>query len=417
VKKLKIALICGHVHRELPSLKYVARSLKKDLDADVKIIGSLAETQRTSYLLKKFSPHVVFISQIQEEVTRNLAEYLHNSGAVICVLTVEITYAKKNIDWYFNKRLSYTNLVDFFFVAGEEMYQDLLNITDLKKSQLFMVGSPKMDLNFMEAKKFMKRAVFMKKHGIDLKRKNLFIYTTFFGRSENYINKDESFKGNTVRAKRFYRAFRSTKKAYLKDLPKLARDFPNFNVIVKPHPLEDDRAYNKIKTNNLYVVQNESFNNTLDSVDLALHWNSTVSTECWIQGKKTVQYSPIRTYNDMLSEFRVGNPLLGTYPSLVKAIRKYTTVGLEKKYLEAQMNYLRNWYYKTDGKSGERIARVLSKKITKVPKVSYPQRYGLVYAAIRLLEKLVGVKLSRQMISLVKPNYRWRFAVNNYLPE
>lgn len=417
MQKIRVVLVCDQVQRELSALKSLKKQLKEKLNSEVFIIGSLAEEQRILYLLHKIKPHIVFITQIQEGVTRRIAKYIKGSGGIVSILPVELSYSRSNLFWLFNKRLSYNQYLDFYFLPGIKMYKDIKNFTDISKSKLFIVGSPKMDLIVSKGNEFLKRSQFLSIHRIPKNRKNIFLYTTFFGSSENYIAKDIAFKGNVKATQRMFKAISDTKKAYLTIIIKLCSDFRDYNIILKPHPLEDSSDYKRIKEKNFYLIRDEIFNNTVKAVDLAIHWNSTVATECWLQGKKTLQYSPIRKYDDILSETVYGNPLLRTYDELESAIKTYISNNLERKYLTFQKEYIRKWYYRVDGKSGERIVNIIKKKMEFPEKLEYTAKFDKKVFVVYFLEKLIGVKLSRIIISLFVRDFRWEYAADNYLPE
>lgn len=411
-KQIKIVLICDSVQREKQALLKLKRVIENQFEAEVFLVGSLAEEQRIYYFLNKIQPEVVFISQIQETVTRNIAKYVKKSGGLLCVLPVELSYSNTNLFWLFNKRLSYNRYVDLYFTPGKRMHQDLVNNTNISLEKLFIVGSPKIDLlntNFMSRKEF------CKKYKIPNFKKNIFIYTTFYAGCGDYIKSEKAFKGNVKKTMRIYRSIEETKKVFLKSIENLAKDFPNFNIIVKPHPLEDMSAYLFINNINLFIITNDFFNNTIKSIDLAIHWNSTIATECWLSGKKTLQYFPFLKYKDLMNDFSKGNPVLTNYEVLTNKIKYYLYNPLEKKYLDYQQFYISSWYYKVDGKSSERISKILKNKFSQPISVKYERNFGIWFYLFLFFEKLIGVSKSRKIISFFIKEYHWEFPVKNYI--
>jgi surface carbohydrate biosynthesis protein len=413
--KLRIFIGCCNLIRDLNYIKFLKNELEVKRGATVIVVGSLAEIQRTYYLIHKYKPHIVILPQIQEKAIRDITRYIKKSGGIVCVVPSELAYSSSNSFWLFNKKLSYNDYVDFYFIPGEQMYKDIIKNSDISEKKLFIVGSPKMDLLAKNKKKFLSRKEFCYKYLIPPKKKNIFIFTTFYSSPENYIKKEEAFRGNVKEVIRIYQALCETKKVFLNDIKKLCKDFPNSNIIVKPHPLENPEEYKKINADNYYCIDNEALNNTLDSIDLAIHWNSTVATECWLKSKKTLQYVPINNYADLLSDFQKGNPVIYNYQYLVKAIEKYLHFPLEQKYYKFQKKYISLWYYKVDGKSANRIAQILGEQVKNCPTLNYKPQYNRAYHLLAISEKLLGVYISRKLISFLDRNYAWQYAVDNYL--
>jgi len=422
MKRLNVVLICDAKDRELSGLEYTAEQLKKDLQAKVTIIGSLAENQRMFFLLSRLKPDIVFISQIQEKILRDIAKYVKESGGIICVIPNELTYLKSNFaKTYFNSRLSYDSYVDFYFLPGKQMEQDLKKYSDISKDKFFIVGSPRMDLlSPLIQETFLDRKSFCKKHSIPVSKKNIFIFTNFADVKEEYLQKEEAYIGQVKEVAEIYHKLRKTREAYFQDIPKLCTSFPKFNFIIKPHPLEDVNEYKKIKAKNLYIVANENYNNTLQSIDLEIHWNSTTATECWIKGKKTIQYVPVS--GCQLNEFSCGNPVFYNFEDLKQGIRRYIDKPLEKTYINYQQKYISTWYFKIDGKSYERITKILKAKrrnkffLNRILKEkNYRPGFDKSWIVVEIVEKFLGIGLTRRLVSLFKRNYEWSYASRNYV--
>ncbi len=416
MKEVRIALICDQVQRELSALKAIKSELEKKLKAKVWIIGSVAEAQRIYYLLYLIKPHVVFMSQIQEQEMRNISGYVKNSGGMVCILPVELSYSKTNFYWLFNSRLKYDFLVDLYFLPGNQMYTDILEFTNINKRKLFIVGSPRVDL-LLDDNNFLSRKQFLKKFSIP-NRKNIFIFSTFYASSVEYIKNEAAFKGNIKKSLRIYSGIEKTKQKYLLVLEDLCAEFPDCNIVFKPHPLEKPDVYRKLNYSNFHLIENETFNNVVRSIDIAVHWNSTVATECWVRKLPTVQFVPIKNFGDLLCDFYPGNKVVEDYKTLVRTLQVYMKSGVEKKYLNFQKKYLENWYFRIDGKSVSRVSAVLTKQIkTRQVKdeLRYTRRNFLYPLVLVILEKIIGVYLCRRFLGIFYKNFNWNYAINNYL--
>lgn len=415
LKTLRIALICNNLVRELATLKSVKKELEKQLNAEVKIIGSLAEIQRTYFSLYRFSPHVVFLSQLQEKCCRDIASYVKQSGGMVVVMPEEITPAKVVESLILNPDFTYNDLVDLVCLPGKVM-EKFFKKTDITHSKIKITGAPKIDIERQE--QGLSRTAFAARCNIDPKKKNVFIFTSFPQTGMEYFKTDECFTGNLPLIRKIQRVLKDTRQEYLENLPRICAELSDYTVILKPHPLEDMNIYKTISAPNLHLITGVSMVDCVRSIDVAIHWNSTVSTSCWLHGVPTLQYSPIKKHDWLLSGFTKGNPLLSDSKELVLQVKKYIAgkTSLPKKYLDAQQDYFRNNFFKVDGKSAQRIA-LLNKQVVdqREFELQYIQPVSSVWYLIEIIEKIVGVKTTRRLMTFLFP-YNWRYATENYLP-
>ena len=410
----RIVLICNNVTRELATLTLLKNELESRLGAQVRIIGSIAEIQRIYYSLYKFQPHLIFLSQLQEKCCRDFAEYAKKSGAMVFVMPEEITPAKIVESLILRPDRPYDHLVDGVFLPGQVM-MNFFGKTNIKKQKIKITGSPKVDVE--KQSRPLTRNKFCRKFGINGKKKNIFVFTSFPHTGIDYFKKDECFEGNIKLIANIQRAIRDTQKSYLENLPKICKLLPEFNIILKPHPLEDLSHYKKVKAPNLHIISNISMLDCLGSIDVAIHWNSTVSTSCWLHSIPTLQYSPLKKHDWLLSGFTPGNPLISDIRQLVQQVRDYATRRpLPKKYIEFQKKYLYQNFYIIDGKSCERISKHVGNMISKTDfKLEYKRQFSGIWYLISIMEKIIGVYGSRRIMSLIS-SYNWQYAKDNYLP-
>lgn len=412
-KQLRIALLLDNKNRELPALQHLQKVLQKRLKAKVMIVGSIAEQQRTYFLLHAFQPHIVFISQMIENCVRDFSSYVQQSGGKVCVLPAEITVMKALTKLIINPKLQYKSLITGAFLPGERM-KTLYERTDLQKRQLHITGSPKIDVLVRKSgDEFWKRDFFTKKIGIPPKKKNIFIFTSFVQIEKEYLDKNLCFRDNKQLLLINNKYIEDSRKLYKSAITKLCRDFPEYNIIHKPHPLEKVDFLSHIHEKNFFTIKDLSFYNCLESIDLAIHWSSTVATECWIKDIATIQFIPVRGHDRFLSEFSKGNPVLRTYKDLYSSIKIYADQALDARYLKFQQKYLQSNYFNLDGKSADRIASHIIALSNKDTLVSYKKNFSLFYYAFVILEKIFGSFASRRMISFLMRKYNWKYAAHN----
>jgi len=419
MRKKRIVIICGYKSRELQALLLLKKELELSSNAEVSIIGGISEIQRMYYLLYKIQPDVVFISQVVETVCRKLANYVLISGGLLYVLPAEITIISAIEQLLLNPAIKYDKYLSRIFIPGVR-YAQLLKKSDINKNKITIVGSPKIDCLLEEENAtFMSKKQLCLAEKLDIDKKNLFIFTSFVKADEKYLRSDKSLNSSVKKMLESNICVELTLSNYIRTIKKLSLDFPNWNIIIKPHPLEEASIYmTALKDSSVTVIANKSLYDVIKSVDLAIHWSSTVSSECWVRNIKTLQYAPYKKYNNFLTENRLGNPLLHSYAQLKSAIKKYAVQSLEQKYLDFQTNYLKNNFFMLDGKSCKRISSIVTSDLNKKRKnVLFRSNYHFAIPILLFMQKLFGISISRKLLYLFSRNFSFRSAVENYVYE
>lgn len=227
---------------------------------------------------------------------------------------------------------------------------------------------------------------------------------------------NSTYKSHIKSMNKYNLFIEKTIKIYSLALKMLCQDFPQFNIILKPHPRESNHYYQDITAKNFFVIKDVPLLDVLESVDLAVHWTSTVAIECWIRKIKTLQYVPLLKNKNYLIESHPGDPTIYNYKQLKKAIAKYSENDLEQKYLDFQKKYLKYNFYQVDGKSVDRIAAKINKLNAKsTPKLNYLDPKSFKANLLVILQNVFGLRVSRIMIALFDQDYDWRYASNNYV--
>jgi len=417
---LTIVLLTDNTLRELAGLRFLKTELQHTLrerNPDVRIIGSIAEVQHTLYKLHSIQPHIVFISQIQEKYCRMIAQYVKDSGALLFVLPSEVTPARSVQSLIVSSHMQYDQLLDGIFLPGKKM-RSFFATTDISKQKLFVTGSPKIDVAFRSGG--LDRPTFQKKYSLPPKRKNVFIFTSFPKRDVSYYESDDCFSENILFMTRVHQAIRQTETAYLATLPKICQALPDSNIILKPHPLEDTEKYSVISSPNFRTIKDASIVDCLPSIDLAIHWNSTVCTECWFHQIPTLQYSPVQDADWLLSDFSPGNPVFASVDKLIDSAQAILNKKrkLSKTYHDFQKGYIEENYYKPDSKSSQRIAQKVQRLLLKrIPQPAFMEQHKSFWTVVEFLHSITSVYVSRKLLSLLFRNYKWRYALENFVDE
>ncbi len=417
---LRIVLLTDNTLRELAGLRFLKTQLQNSLRAHnptVKIIGSIAEVQHVLFQLHHIQPHIVCISQIQERYCRLIAEYVKKSGALLFVLPSEITPARSVQSLIVSPHMQYNHLLDGILLPGTKL-RSFFEQTDIPARKLFVTGSPKIDVAISSTG--LDRASFVQKYSLSPQKSNVFIFTSFPRREVSYYQSDDCFTDNISFMTRVHTAIRQTETQYLQTLPEICRQLQDCNVILKPHPLEDTAKYAAISSPNFSVISDASIIDCLPSIDVAIHWNSTVCTECWFHHIPTLQYSPVREADWLLSDFTPGNPVFATVATLIKATRKTLSSRspVSKKFTTFQKEYITENYFKSDSNSSKRIALIFNRFVQAgVPKPNYVAQHRAFWSVIEKLQSITSVYVSRRLLGLIFHNYKWRYALENFVDE
>jgi surface carbohydrate biosynthesis protein len=406
---LRIVLLLDNKNRELAFLELVKEQLEHLLGAKVSIVGSIAEYQYVRYQLSVIKPHLVFISQIFEQSCRQLAEYARKSGSLVAILPNEVR-SSMAYEKLVSSGLSLNSLADYAFMPGRELL-DVFSQSDLPARKLYITGTPKIDLALRD--KGLLRNEFAAKYNLDASKKNLFIFTSFVQTNLEYLKNDVLFSKQLVFKQSFNRCVDVTRKAYYHLVIDLVTQFAEYNIIIKPHPLEPSNQL--IKVPGSHTITQATISDCFDSIDLAIHWTSTVALECWLHDIPVLEYFPTPKQSRFLPNFTDGNPLYFEQAQLINGIRKYTTKPLEKKYIEYQEKYLRHAFFQLDGKSTQRIATILQKTIHTQPKVNYQLSLNLSLRLLLAVENLIGHTATRTLLKVLNPNFQAKYAIENYL--
>ncbi len=408
--KLKVAVILDNKEREYEYSVVLKKQLEKKLKADVFIIGSIAEKQRIILLLYIIKPHFVFMSQVFEDSCRQVARYVHEAGAKVCIIPSEVRPSEAYIRLAQSK-LSFDSYVDYLFLPGKNL-STIFSYTDISKKKFYITGSPKIDVSLSTKTESKKK--FLSRHNIpQTYKKYITIFTSFIDTNTEYLLSDPLFKDQVAFKKTFNACVIETRIKYQKALAALAKKYPSYAFLVKPHPLEKKSL--QCTEKNVYFIQNAKAPDLFKVTNLAIHWLSTVALECWFHAIPVIEYFPVKQKR-FLPDFHLGNPLYFTQKNLLLGVDQYLTVPIEREYLEIQKKYLKYSFFSLDGKSATRIAEVLQKSNKNIL-VNYRFSGSILTVGVLLLEKMMGVTLSRKLINKLLPTYKADYAIKNYIFE
>lgn len=249
-------------------------------------------------------------------------------------------YPKGSISAYGSVGTPYCPIPDKTAVYGRYDYDLLTKTSAYPPSTVVITGQPRYDI-LAVAKRFFNRKEFCSKLNLDPDRKIVLVAT------ENLPTpQGEAFLRNSLRA---------------------LKNFPDLQIVVKPHPREKGEWYNRVvKEENVRAMILSRKADTFEALyacDLLITGFSTVITEATILGKPSVTLNigkkedPTPYYRDItLRIYREENLV----SAIKEALYNEKTIDNLKK---AGKKFAYQHAYKQDGKATERVASLIEEMI------------------------------------------------------
>jgi surface carbohydrate biosynthesis protein len=138
----------------------------------------------------------------------------------------------------------------------------------------------------------------------------------------------------------------------------LAVRHPDWNFLVKVHPFESAEPYNAMadRVPNLHVAD-LPVRQVLFHGDVVLQRGCTTATEAWMLGKPVLELTMGQYHHPIRADYLQGNELVQDLESTERAIHRALAGGaLSAEQERARETFLREVYYRIDGRAAERCA-------------------------------------------------------------
>ena len=92
-------------------------------------------------------------------------------------------------------------------------------------------------------------------------------------------------------------------------IPKLSSNFPDFKIIIRTHPEENDKTYKVISKvfKNVIVIHKGSVHPWILASESVIHSGCTTGTEAFALGKKSIYYNPLGVQYIGISNIEINN--------------------------------------------------------------------------------------------------------------
>ena len=263
-----------------------------------------------------------------------------------------------------------SQLVDAYFAWGCSGRDYLQREKLLSERQLHTIGCVRFDLYSEPYTSLVRpKDVVLSSLGIKRNQSPLIVWTTntYFA---NLGDPEQVVRAQALHAKRPIAELRAEIedcitqfREHTKTVATLARRHPDWNFLIKIHPTEARQPYESLKkqAKNIYLVNRLSAREVLFHCDVLIQRGCTTATEAWMLGKPVIELS-IGHYNDAIGpEYLAGNSVAHTLEDVENAIEGYVKgVVVPEKQRLAREAFIRDVYYKIDGKASARAAELIA---------------------------------------------------------
>jgi len=209
-----------------------------------------------------------------------------------------------NRDVYAHRRLNDAalNKFDYVFLWGENQCKDILSYNNAIIEKLVLTGNPRFDLLRPDLREFYSRdaSALKSKYG-----KYILINTTF-GDVNHYFGKDNPFKVLTgksmTKEQELDQIAREKYKtqllhAFIDMLPAFSAHFPEYKIIIRPHPSENFDTWKlaaKDLPNVMMIHEGDSIPWML-SAEVVIHNSCTTGVQAYLLGRPVIAYRPVHS--------------------------------------------------------------------------------------------------------------------------
>ncbi len=256
-------------------------------------------------MLSKYLRPSIFIEKDIASVRKSQFKSLKDVGHKI-VAWDEEGVVEVNYDWYTRIRINEACLeqVEKFFSWGKFQTAAIENKYPNQKEKLITSGNPRIDILSSSFDPLLSST----SNKLKAKYGDYILINTNFGGANIFNNDSEEFIG--LIAKRlnlskdeseFFRGFilySAELLEYFKDLiPKLAKEFPNVQFILRPHPSENHDYWKEYLKDfdNVHVIFEGTAVEAIKAANLLIHNGCTTGVEAAIMRCPTIAYTPIHS--------------------------------------------------------------------------------------------------------------------------
>ena len=216
---------------------------------------------------------------------------------------------------YLNRKIypATMEIIDLFFAWGSNQERVVSRKVPNIRERLKKVGNPRIDLLRKEVREYCRQQVdeLKSRHApFLLVNTNFAAYNNIRGTETSVEIQKKSGKIRTPEDENLFREFIAFKKdmyhAFISMIEELANTFPDYTVVVRPHPAENHTTWRSVadRYSNIRVIHEGNVVNWIMAAELTIQNGCTTGIESYILEKPTISYQPFQApvYEDYLPD-------------------------------------------------------------------------------------------------------------------
>lgn len=251
-----------------------------------------------------FNPGIVHFKSITPTDTRiKELEYFRKNGFKTTSLDEENGFIDTSSDYKRNRYSSKTlKLIDNVFMWGPYDYKNLSNFYPKYKKKFIKSGNPRVDFWRKDFKKYYEDIKYIKH-----------VNFMFFSANFSFVCQHRTLKEelNFYQDKGYFERGGITKKDiinwyidshkifknYKKTIKKLSQKFKDKIIVIRPHPVDDPKKWEKhFKNNeNVKIISDGFISDWIEKASVIIHAGCTGGLESSLRNKETISYYPVKS--------------------------------------------------------------------------------------------------------------------------
>ncbi len=302
-----------------------------------------------------------------------------------------------------------TSVIDYHFSWGKKYASQLIQRGICDSTQIFVTGSPRFDLIKLKYFNISSKNIFSKKFSLDENKPWILFCSNFSPANYGYLEILD-LKRKKIDGESLVSIFKMARSEWEKWISGLAAAFPEAEIIIRPHPGENQMYYNilcdKLTSNNIKIIRQEPIHKWMNVSDIILTWTSTSMIESWVMGKPTFSMSLCELPMKLKGEYFKGIHWGCSIDKLLKLVEKALSgdYTIPEKIQKKREKFLNEYYHNADGLAIFRIVAILNyliqhKKNSKRIKpliISSEYQKELARSILLRLNKILKVNLKNQ---------------------
>ena len=368
---MRIQLLCDQKWRDLPNLAAIKVQLEK--------LGHrvlLSTTKDAMPMIRAFRPDCVVFNHLFGQRYRDLATVLRKAGVAIVLLPTEGVTHPCSLALMSGESTDYS-LADMLLPWNQPVADMITERWGGGEEKVPVVGCTRFDFydpQFESA--VVSREKFCRRFDLDPNKPIITWATQYvFAHLHTSPAEREKFLSDTADfgLDAFFQRQRTTsdevpaihydaRGAAAESVLKLVKAIPDAQVILKPHPAEDQKFYRRLidecASGNLRFCPQDYIWNVLNASEVHLHRHCTTAVEAWNWNKPTIEMA-MNSRHESWPEREAGSDIAQDGDGLISLVRGYLDgAKVDEQRRQYRQAYIDRWF---GGEHGRRCIRAAEK--------------------------------------------------------